>query len=184
MDNKSFFQKILYSGSLLFDLAKWLIIFLVVVSLINAFFVGVFVVDGESMHPNFKDKELVLWRKAIYQNGKQKPVRGDIVVIQYPGDPLNKKYVKRVVGMPGETVDVANGHVYVNKKLFREKYLNQSVITEPNGTWTVKAGEYFVMGDNRPNSNDSRFFGPIETRFVLGRAIGVVFPRFRLVSDI
>lgn len=184
MEAKNIFQKLLYGGSLLFDLAKWLVIFLVIVSLVNAFFVGIFVVDGESMHPSFKNKELVLWRKAIYQNGKEKPQRGDIVVVQYPGDPLNKKYVKRVVGLPGERIDISNGKVYINKKLFREKYLFQSLITEPSGTWNIKEGQYFVMGDNRPNSNDSRFFGAIETRFVVGRAIGVVFPRFRLVGDI
>lgn len=182
MENNSILAKILYGSATIFDLAKWLILVLIILSLINTFFVGVFVVDGESMDPSFKDKELVFWNKGIYKENK--PLRGDIVVVQYPGDPKHKVYVKRVVGMPGEKIEVKDGKVYINDKLFREKYLSQSLITEPSGVWKVKSNEYFVMGDNRPNSNDSRFFGAIERRFVLGKALGVIFPRFRVVDDI
>lgn len=180
----NFFTKILYGSGVIFDLAKWLILVLIVLSLVNAFYVGVFVVDGESMSPNFKDKELVFWRKGIYRDGNQKPERGDIVVVQYPGDPKHKVYVKRIIGLPNEKIEIKGGKVYINDKLYREKYLNQSVITDHGGIWNIKSNEYFVMGDNRPNSNDSRFFGTIEKRFVLGKALGVIFPRFRVVSDI
>jgi len=182
MNNKSLLSKILYGGVAIFDLAKWLILVLIILSLINAFFVGVFVVDGESMDPSFKDKELVFWDKGVYKDNT--PQRGDIVVVQYPGDPKHKVYVKRIIGLPNEKIEVKNGKVYINNKLYREKYLNQSLMTEPNGVWTIKGNEYFVMGDNRPNSNDSRFFGSIEKRFVLGKALGVIFPRFRVVDDI
>lgn len=182
MGNDSLLSKILYGSAAIFDLAKWLILVLIILSLVNAFFVGVFVVDGESMDPSFKNKELVFWNKGIYKENK--PQRGDIVVVQYPGDPKHKVYVKRIVGLPGERVEVKNGKVYINNKLYREKYLSQSLFTEPNGVWISKSNEYFVMGDNRPNSNDSRFFGSIERRFVLGKALGVIFPRFRVVDDI
>jgi signal peptidase I len=180
----SLFSKILYGSGVIFDLAKWLILILIILSLINAFFVGVFVVDGESMSPNFKDKELVFWRKGLYRDGNVKPERGDIVVVLYPGDPKHKVYVKRIIGLPNEKIEVKDGKVYINNKLYREKYLNQSLVTEPSGVWNIGNSEYFVMGDNRPNSNDSRFFGAIEKRFVLGKALGVIFPRFRVVSDI
>lgn len=184
MESNNFLSKILYGSGVIFDLAKWLILILIIFSLINAFFVGVFVVDGESMDPNFKNKELVFWRKGIYTETITTPQRGDIVVVQYPGDPKHKVYVKRIVGLPNETVQIKRGKVYINAKIYREKYLNQSLVTEPEGLWTMRSNEYFVMGDNRPNSNDSRFFGPIEKRFVLGKALGVIFPRFRVVSDI
>ena len=184
MDNDSFFSKILYSSGVIFDLAKWLILILIIFSLVNAFYVGVFVVDGEAMHPSFQDKELVFWRKGIYRDSNVKPLRGDIVVVQYPGDPKHKVYVKRIIGLPNEKIEIKSGKVYIDGKIYREKYLSQSLITEPSGSWAIGSNEYFVMGDNRPNSNDSRFFGSIEKRFVLGKALGVIFPRFRVVDDI
>lgn len=184
MQPNNIFSKILYSSGVIFDLAKWLILVVIILSLVNAFWVGVFVVDGESMSPNFQDRELVFWRKGIYRDSNVKPERGDIVVVQYPGDPKHKVYVKRIIGLPNEKIEVKNGKVYIDGKLYREKYLVQSLLTEPNGVWTTKNNSYFVMGDNRPNSNDSRFFGAIEKRFVLGKALGVIFPRFRVVSDI
>lgn len=183
-DERTFLDKILYGSGVVFDLAKWLILLLIILSIVNTFFVGVFVVDGESMYPNFRDREIVLWRKGVYDSGEMKPERADIVVVQYPGDPKHKKYVKRIVGLPNENIQISNGKVYINKKVYSEEYLNPSLLTEPDGSWKLKAGEYFVMGDNRPNSNDSRYFGPIETRFIMGKSIGVVFPRFRLVQDI
>lgn len=184
MESNNFFSKILYSSGVIFDLAKWLILILVIFTLINAFFVGVFVVDGESMDPSFRNKELVFWRKGIYTETAATPQRGDIVVVQYPGDPKHKVYVKRIIGLPNETLEVKKGKIYIDGKILREKYLNQSVVSEPSGVWTMRKNEYFVMGDNRPNSNDSRYFGPIEKRFVLGKALGVIFPRFRVVTDI
>jgi signal peptidase I len=178
----NFLSKLFYGSGVVFDLAKWLILVLIVLSLVNAFFVGVFVVNGESMDPSFKDRELVFWRKGIYKTTN--PSRGDVVVVQYPGDPKHKVYVKRIVGLPNDKLEIKNGRVYINGKIYREEYLNQSLLTEPSGSWLMKSNEYFVMGDNRPNSNDSRYFGPIEKRFVLGKALGVIFPRFRLVDDI
>lgn len=174
-------SKIIFGGGIVFDLAKWLIFVLVAFAIFNTFFYAVFVVDGPSMEPNLMDKELVLWDKNNTQYG---PARGDIVVVNFPGDPDNKKYVKRIIGLPGERVDVRNGALYINKKLLSENYLPAGTASRPDVTYTMKNNEYFIMGDNRPNSNDSRYFGPVERRFILGRAVAIVFPRFRLVKDI
>ena len=175
------FRKLIYGGGVFFDVAKWLIFAIILLVIVQTYFMAVFVVSGHSMEPNFHDKELVIWQKNFYAN-KVAP-RGDVVVVNYPGDPVHKKYVKRIVGLPGEKVEVKNERVYINGKLLAEPYLAYGVLSDPDGSWTLKNNEYFVMGDNRPGSNDSRYFGPVESRFLLGKAIAIVFPRFRLVKD-
>jgi signal peptidase I len=180
-EQRSFLSKIVYGGGVIFDLGKWMIFGLIILSIINTFFVAIFVVDGISMEPNLHDKEFVLWQKKAV--AKDLFVRGNVVVVNYPGD-LKKKYVKRIVGMPGDRIDVYDGKVYINKKLHKEEYLPLGLSSVPDGTWNLKSDQYFVMGDNRPNSNDSRYFGPVESRFILGKAIAIVLPRFMMVRDI
>lgn len=177
----SFFNKIIYGGGVAFDLGKWVIAVLIIFILINSFWVSIFVVDGQSMETSLHDGEVVLMSKSFYR-GDQKPERGDAVVVQYPGDPDNKKYVKRVIGMPGETIQIAKGKVYLNGKVLREAYLENGVDTMPPGKWTIEDGQYFLMGDNRNNSNDSRFFGPVEQRFFVGKAINVLLPSLRAIE--
>jgi len=181
-EKKSLLNKIIYGGGVAFDLGKWVILGFVLFTIINTFFIAIFVVDGVSMEPNLHNKELVLWQKKAIAADSLK--RGEVTLVNYPGDPVHKKYVKRIVGLPGERVDVYNGKVYINKKLFTEDYLPRDLSSEPNGTWKLKEDQYFVMGDNRPNSNDSRYFGAVESRFIIGNAIAVVFPRFMMVRDI
>ncbi len=181
--NKSFFEKIIYGGGLFFDLGKWLFAVLVVLALVNTFLIGVFVVDGESMQPNFMNKEIVLWEKSSLAYKETAPTRGEVVLVKYPGDPLHKQYVKRVIGLPDETISILNGQVYINDVLLEESYIPLDVSTLPNGSWAIDDNNFFVMGDNRENSNDSRFFGPVEKRFILGRAISVIFPRLLFVKD-
>ncbi len=177
-----FLQKVVHGGGVVFDLTKWLILALVVGAIVNTFFFSVFVVSGESMDPSFKDGEFIFWQKNVYQSAD--PKRGDIVVVNYPGDPTKKEYVKRVIGLPGESVKIENGSVYINGKKLNEDYLGLGVETAPDGAWAIPTGQFFVMGDNRPNSNDSRYFGPVERRFIPGKALSVIFPRFRRVQDI
>ncbi len=181
MNDRPFFEKIIYGGGVLFDLTKWAILFGIILALVNTFWISVFHVDGESMEPNLHNKELVLWQKTTDENDKLQ--RGQVVMVKYPGDPDHKQYVKRVVGLPGEKLEIKDSKLYINNKLLAEPYLPPYFITAPDGTWQMKANEYFVMGDNRENSNDSRFFGPAERRFVLGHALAVIFPRFLLVKD-
>lgn len=178
---KALLYKLIYGGSIVFDLARWLILFLIVFIIFNTFFYSIFIVSGASMYPTFKDKDWIAWDKNIYNNNN--PARGDIVVINYPGDPDNKKYVKRIVGLPGDEIEIKEEQVFINNHQLDESYLNYNVGTDPDGTWTLKENQYFVMGDNRPNSNDSRYFGPVEKRFILGKAISRVYPGFRLTKD-
>lgn len=181
---KKFLSKLISGGGILFDLSKWIILTVVVLLLITRFLITIFIVDGESMEPNLHDKEAVLLQVNSYSNSE--PVRGDVVVVRYPGDPENKKYVKRVIGLPGETIQIMNGGVYIGGKPLDEKYLKYDVKSEPSradlNIWVLSSQEYFLMGDNRPFSNDSRYFGPVEKRFFDGRAISIVFPQIRSIK--
>jgi len=109
------------------------------------------------------------------------PKRGDVVVVKYPGDPEHKRYVKRVIGLPEEKLTVSNGLVFINDKILFESYLPPETITTKDGEWNLGADEYFLMGDNRTNSNDSRFFGPVEKRFIIGKTVWVLLPHFESI---
>src|SRR5688572_13506621 len=116
-------------------------------------------IKGQSMQPNFPDAEYLLTEKVTYY--LKDPVRGDVVVFTPPVSE-NDEYIKRVVGMPGETIMLLDGKVYINGELFREPYLDDSVYTFDEGflgegrEYTIPEGKYFVMGDNREHSSDSR----------------------------
>lgn len=179
---KYIIDKIIYGGGVVFDLAKWLIVSFVFILIINTFFVSIFFVDGVSMEPNLHNKEAILWSKNSYHI--HNPLRSDVVAVNAPSDPTKKKYVKRIIGIPGDLVEVRDGKVYLNSEILKEDYLPENLETAFDGVWQLKEGQYFIMGDNRPNSNDSRSIGPIEKRFILGKAVSIIFPRFRLIKDI
>jgi signal peptidase I len=175
-------DKIIYGLRVIFDLTKWFIVSIVFLTIISNFFFSIFTVDGASMEPNLHDRESILWSKNSYS--KVNPERLDVVVVRYPGDPMKKKYVKRIIGMPNEKVTISDGAVYIDDELLTEEYLPIDLTTPTNGEWQLKSNQYFVMGDNRPSSSDSRNFGPVEKRFVLGKSIAIIFPRLQLVRDI
>lgn len=177
MNLQNFFNKILFGGGVLFDLCKWVIFLAVIIILISKFWFTVFIVDGMSMEPNLHDKELVSLRVNSYITAT--PQRGDVVVVRYPGDPEHRKYVKRVIGLPGEKVEIKNGAVFIDGVEFLEFYIPFGVLTEPNKSLALSDKEYFLMGDNRPNSNDSRYFGAVEKRFIVGKATTIIYPRFK-----
>lgn len=179
---KKLVSKIIYGGGVFFDLSKWVALVLIIMVLINAFWISIFVVDGASMEPTLHDGEVVLMDKSFFR-GDQKPQRGDEVVVAYPGDPEHKRYVKRVIGLPGEKFQILSNKIYINGKLLHEAYIPIGVITQPDGMWALAADQYFLMGDNRENSNDSRFFGPVEKRFFIGKALNVIFPHLRSIES-
>ena len=132
------------------------------------------------MYPNFHDQEYVLTNLITLRFGN--PVQGDVIVFKAPPDP-EKDFIKRVVGLPGDTVMLKDGKVYVNGQLYDESsYLNPSVQTyggtflRDNDTITVPANEYFVMGDNRPYSSDSREWGFVPQGNIVGKSIFVYWP--------
>jgi signal peptidase I len=131
---------------------------------------GRFKIDGQSMEPNLHDGEYVIVDKISYLLGR--PQRGDVIVFYREGDP--KDYIKRVIGLPGEIVEGVNGMVFVNGQPLDEPYTAPGSQTFPS--LPLGADEYFVMGDNRGNSQDSRSFGPIHTANIVGRAWIIYWP--------
>ena len=131
---------------------------------------GRFRIEGQSMEPNLHDGEYVLIDKVSYM--LHPPERGDVVVLTRPND---RDFIKRVIGLPGDTVEIRNGHVIVNGTVLDEPYLNQPVHTD-YPSQKVEDGRYFVMGDNRNNSSDSRSFGSIAAADIVGRAWVVYWP--------
>jgi signal peptidase I len=176
INRENFIGKVISGGGFVFDFAKWLVILAVLLSLVHYFLITIYIVDGASMDPTFKSGEVGVLSKITYELGN--PKRGDVVVVKYPGDPEHKRYVKRVIGMPGEVITVQIGGVFINNKSLAESYLGQTVATVKDGTWKLGKDEYFLMGDNRLNSNDSRYFGPVEKRFIIGKTVWILLPRF------
>jgi len=162
------------AGSFFIELTKGIIIFLIIVALIHFFIATVFKVEGKSMEPNFHQDQYMLINKLSYIAAK--PIRGDVVILKFPGDPEKTKYIKRIIGLPGEKVAIKDGLIYINDKKLREIYIANDIITEPEMELTLASDEYFVVGDNRPNSSDSRIWGPAPKKFLIGKAIFYLFP--------
>ncbi|MBD3281826.1 signal peptidase I [Candidatus Uhrbacteria bacterium] len=154
------------------ELIQVVAISLAIIIPVRYFLIQPFYVKGASMEPNFFDHEYLIIDEISYRFSE--PERGDILVFHYPNDPKNY-FIKRLVGLPGETVEVANGQV----KIYNDEYPNGIVLDESlylsdeytaqTRRDTLKADEYFVLGDNRASSLDSRFFGPIDEDVVVGK---------------
>src|SRR3990167_4743232 len=136
-------------------------------------------IKGASMEPNFPNGEYLLTDKVTYRFGE--PKRGDVIGFKAPTG-NGEEDMKRMSGRPGETITVRNGKVYINGKELREIYIPDisptygSNFLEENEVFTVPAGNYFVLGDNRPHSSDSRAFGPVTRDKITGRAWVVYWP--------
>ena len=131
-------------------------------------------VEGTSMAPLLSDQERIFINKFVY---RFEPIqRGDVVVFWYPVD-HSKSFIKRVIGLPGEKVEIRQGAVYVDGKILPEPYVPaQYEDLSDFGPKTVPADSYFVMGDHRISSNDSRVFGPVASQFIYGRAVFAYWP--------
>jgi len=135
-------------------------------------------VEGTSMMPSLEDQERIFVNKFVY---RLEPIeRGDVVVFRYPRDP-SKSYIKRVIGMAGDQIRIDNGQVYVNGKALDETYVPSEYTDErsyPN--LVVPAHCYFVLGDHRSMSNDSRDFGAVNEGFIYGKAVFGYWPMEKL----
>jgi signal peptidase I len=131
-------------------------------------------VEGTSMAPLLSDQERIFINKFVY---RFEPIdRGDVVVFWYPLD-RSKSFIKRVVGLPGEIVEIRQGIVYVNGKALAEPYVPpQYEDLSDFGPQRVPSDSYFVMGDHRISSNDSRVFGSVPSRYIYGRAVFAYWP--------
>jgi len=154
----------------------------VIAILIVGFVVQPVRVEGQSMMPKLHDQDRIFVNKFIYPLrewiGDKEPIkRGDIVVLLYPDDP-SKSYIKRVVGLPGEEVNVENGRLYINGMQIDEPYLDSEYLSSDSmpGSVHVKEHHYFVMGDNRRNSSDSRYWGLVPEKYIYGKAIFRYYP--------
>src|SRR3989344_2378338 len=130
-------------------------------------------VDGRSMYPNFHDREYILTDKITYQRGE--PNRGDVIVFHAP-PPYESDFIKRIVGLPNETIEVSGGFVFINGKRLEEMYLPGNFMTtekcflREGVPYKIPAGYYIVFGDNRDFSSDSREWGPIAEKAIVGKA--------------
>jgi len=131
-----------------------------------------FRIEGSSMEPNLHDGQYLIIEKLSYRFGD--PQRGDVIVFHYPMNP-QRDFIKRIIGLPGETVQVRRGQVFVSGQVMTEPYRPM----EPTYNWGPEAvgpGQYFVLGDNRNNSSDSHSWGMLPRNLIIGRAWLIYWP--------
>jgi signal peptidase I len=134
-------------------------------------------IDGPSMQPGLHTGESVVVNELAYLFGN--PQRGDVIVLHPPSSP-DQQYIKRIIAVPGDTIQITDTAVIVDGVTLNEPYLNptgdSTNVAGDLPPTTLAAGDYFVMGDNRNNSTDSRFFGPVERQAIVGQADLVIWP--------
>jgi len=164
--------------------ARDLVVALGLAMIIIVFFYQPVKVEGTSMAPLLSDQERIFINKFVYHF---EPIgRGDVVVFWYPLD-RTKSFIKRVVGLPGDEVEIRRGRVYINGKTLEEPYVpSQYIDTAAYGPVQIPRDEYFVMGDHRISSNDSRIFGPVPSAFIYGKAVFAYWPwtQFGSISSV
>jgi signal peptidase I len=137
-------------------------------------------VEGTSMMPALVDQERIFINKFSYRFGIADVHRGDTVVFWFPGD-TSKSYIKRVIGIPGDAVEISRGRVFVNGQEIQEPYVPDDYRDRVSlDRVTVAAGEYFVLGDHRSSSNDSRTWGTVPRNYIYGKAVFSYWPLDRL----
>jgi signal peptidase I len=162
------------------DIIKFAFIAMIIVLPIRMFVAQPFIVSGLSMFPTFHDKEYLIIDELSYY--MHEPIRNDVVVFHFPYNPSKKPlyFIKRIIGLPGETVIIDDGVVTIkntdNPEGFKltETYINEKFTT--SGTYTLGKDDYFVMGDNRNASSDSRSWGVLQRKYIVGRAYLRLFP--------
>ena len=153
------------------DILETLVLSLVLFLGINAISARIRV-ESISMRPTLFAGDFIIVNKLAYKVGQ--PGRGDIIIFHYPPDPNREPYIKRVIGLPGETVHVTGGEVYVNDVQLREPYISAPPSYE--GQWTIPEDSLFVLGDNRNSSSDSHSWGMVPLGNVIGKAEVVYWP--------
>lgn len=159
------------------ELKEWVISItaaIVLAMLIRTFIVELYIVEGPSMKPTLQDAERLVVNKFIYR--VRNPEKGEVLIFRYPRDP-SRDFVKRVIATAGDTIEIKEGRVYVNDQLQREDYILERTRTEYSKV-TIPDGTIFVMGDNRNNSEDSRFsdVGFVPLDLIKGKAVLIFWP--------
>ncbi|MFA5410623.1 MAG: signal peptidase I [Candidatus Omnitrophota bacterium] len=185
--------------SIVRDWIESIVVAFILAMIIRAFIVQAFKIPTGSMRPTLLEGDLILVNKFIYgakipftdlRLPQVKPLkRGDVVVFIYPENP-KKDFIKRLVALPGESVEIKNGTVYINSRplldpLFSQRYYyNRGRFAEEGDKITVPPGHFFVMGDNSASSQDSRFWGFVPHKNILGKAMVIYWPprRIRIIK--
>lgn len=168
-------------SSFFWDILETVVFALAIFVVVYLFLAQPHQVQGSSMVPNFTNGEYILTNKILYRFDE--PQRGDVIVFK---SPTQKDFIKRVIGLPHDTVRVENGKVYVNDKELPEKYLPDGVYTQEGQTLnnsetvTIPEGKYIVFGDNRNQSSDSRDWGWITKKDIIGKAWIIYWPLSKL----
>jgi len=173
----------------IFELIKVVIISLAIIIPIRYFLIQPFYVKGASMEPNFYDRDYLIIDEISYRLNQ--PQRGDIAVFKYPRNP-QEYFIKRIIGLPGEKIQIKNGEIYVfNKENLSGVKLNEPYLADGVKTYetnenivSLDNNEYYVLGDNRNFSKDSRSFGQVNKSFIIGRVLlrGWPFNKVNLFS--
>lgn len=167
---------------ILTELVIEVLIAAVIAALLRRYVICFSLIKGRSMMHTLRDREVVLVSRWAYR--RKAPRRGDVVICYYPGRMMKnipwmrQPMVKRVIGLPGETIEIIEGQTFINGRELREDYLDSRCTRFNRSKSPVQLGEnqYFVMGDNRDSSNDSRRVGPLEKKAITGRALCVLWP--------
>ena len=171
------------------EIAKVLVISAAVVLPIRYFIAQPFIVRGASMEPNFQDRQYLIIDEISYY--LRTPKRGEAIVFHYPKDP-SEFFIKRIIGLPREKVEITGGKVKIFNAAYPEgftldeEYLNPpNHPTRPDSAVTLGDSQYFVLGDNRDFSSDSRFWGVLDKKFMVGRVVFRAWPadRFGTIQD-
>ncbi len=160
-----------------FDTIRFIVIALIIIIPFRMFVAEPFIVNGQSMDPTFVENEYLIIDRLSYR--LEKPQRGDVVVFKYPNNP-KIYYIKRIIGLPGETLYMKDGSVHIETSSSTTVVLNDTFISNKDKstypTVTLTSDQYFVLGDNRPVSSDSRSWGPLEEKFIVGTPFISLFP--------
>lgn len=175
--------------SFFLDIIETIVVALCLFVIVYLFFLQPHQVVGNSMLPNFHDQEYILTDKISYRF--RQPQRGEVVVFESPED-KDKDFIKRIIGLPQETISIRDGKIFIDSKVLQEEYLDRDLQT-PSGKYlqenlevAITPDSYITFGDNRLNSSDSRAWGSVERGKIIGRALLVYWPpnRFRLVREV
>src|SRR3989338_3229781 len=169
------------------EVFKVVVISLAIIIPVRYFLIKPFYVKGASMEPNFHDYEYLIIDEITYRLNE--PQRGDVVVFKYPFA-TREYFIKRIIALPDERIEISNGKIHIYNKdnpegiVLEEKYLPLGTITPGQIDVILSPSEYYLLGDNRPSSLDSRAFGPLERKYIVGRTLlrGWPLSRFGLLA--
>lgn len=169
---EGFLDRLFWFFGWTYDFSKYAAVLLVVGLLTHYFFYSMLVVRGTSMEPNFNDGDVLVVNKISYQTDT--PKRGDVVAMFFPGE-TSKRFIKRVIALPNERVRIEKNKVFINGEILPETYLPVNILTLPDIERQLTSDEYFVLGDNRLASSDSRAWGPVPESYIIGKASNKMF---------